>query len=91
MLWFTTGKNFHLKKIKEIVGSKHIIGGFYDPTITLTRSKEECIDEAKRLLDVCMPGGRFYFAFNRHVLDISSVDVDKLVAVIEYVRNNAVY
>lgn len=84
-------ENGDYKKIKEVVGTKQIIGGFYDPTITLTRSKEECIDEAKRLLDVCMPGGRFFFAFNKHVLDIKSIDIDKLTAVIDYVRNEAHY
>jgi len=80
-----------VKLLKDKVGSKHIIGGFFDPTITLVRSKEECIDEVKRLLDVCMPGGRFYFAFNKHIIDINSVDVGKLVAVLEYVRDKAVY
>jgi hypothetical protein len=84
-------ENGDVKKIKEVVGAKHVIGGFFDPTITLTRSKEECIDEAKRLLDIGMPGGRFFFAFNRHVLDIASVDVNKLIAVIDYVHENAVY
>ena len=77
--------------IKETVGKKHIIGGFFDPTITLTRSKEDCIDEVKRLLEIGMPGGKFHFSFDKHVLDIKSVDVSKLVSVIEYVRDNGVY
>ena len=84
-------ENGDVKKIKEVVGAKQVIGGFFDPTITLTKSKEECIDEVKRLLDVGMPGGRFFFAFNRHVLDIASVDISKLVSVIDYVKNNAIY
>ncbi|MDR3294452.1 MAG: uroporphyrinogen decarboxylase [Clostridiales Family XIII bacterium] len=79
------------KKIKTAIGGRHIIGGFFDPTITLTHSKEECIDEVKRLLEIGMPGGRFYFAFNRHVIDINSVDVKKLQAVCEYVKENAYY
>ena len=77
--------------LKEAVGKKHIIGGFFDPTITLTKSKEDCIDEAKRLLEAGMPGGKFFFSFNKHVIDIKSVDVGKLVSVIEYVRDNGVY
>ncbi|MDR3363949.1 MAG: uroporphyrinogen decarboxylase [Clostridiales Family XIII bacterium] len=80
-----------VKKIKEVVGKKQIIGGFFDPTHTLTRSKEDCIDEAKRLLEIGMPGGRFYFAFGRHVIDIHSIDIGKLAAVIDYVHENAVY
>ena len=79
------------KLLKEKLGGRHIIGGFFDPTITLTRSTDECIDVVKRLLEIGMPGGRFYFAFNRHVIDINSVDVKKLQAVCDYVHENAYY
>ncbi|MDR1572046.1 MAG: uroporphyrinogen decarboxylase [Clostridiales Family XIII bacterium] len=79
------------KLIKEKMGDRHIIGGFFDPTVTLTRSLDECLDDVKRLLDIGMPGGRFYFAFNKHVIDINSVDVKKLQAVCEYVHENAYY
>lgn len=79
------------KLIKEVVGKKQIIGGFFDPTITLTRSKEECLDEVKRLVDICAPSGRFFFAFNKHVMDINSIDVKKLQAVIDWVRENTYY
>jgi uroporphyrinogen-III decarboxylase len=80
-----------VKLIKEKMGDRHIIGGFFDPTITLTRSLDECLDEVKRLLETGMPGGRFYFAFNKHVIDINSVDVKKLQAVCEYVHENSNY
>jgi hypothetical protein len=78
-------------KMKSTFGREHAFGGLYDPTLTLTRTKEECIDEAKRLFDVCGEGGRFYFCFNRNVMDIKSVDVPKLQAVLEWVRTKAVY
>ncbi|MDR1566452.1 MAG: hypothetical protein LBS48_04110, partial [Treponema sp.] len=45
------------KRFTETVGKDHVFAGFYDPTITLSRSKEECIDEAKKLLDICMKSG----------------------------------
>lgn len=77
--------------IKKTVGKNHAIGGFYDPTITLSRSKGECIDEAKRLLDTCMEGGRFFFAFDRSIMDIKSIDAAKLQAVLEWVRDNGTY
>ncbi|MDR0518935.1 MAG: uroporphyrinogen decarboxylase [Clostridiales Family XIII bacterium] len=73
------------------LGRNHVFGGFFDPTITLARSKEECIDEAKRLLDTCMDSGHFFFSFNRNVMDIKSIDIAKLAAVLEWVRNNAYY
>ncbi|MDR3160895.1 MAG: hypothetical protein LBU28_04700 [Spirochaetaceae bacterium] len=79
------------KKIKETFGNKHVFGGFFDPTMTLTHSKEECIDWVKRMLDVCAPGGGFYFGFDRHVLDIKSIDVKKLQAVCDYVHLNTNY
>lgn len=79
------------RHIKETAGKDHVIGGFFDPMITLTKSAPACIDEAKRLLDACMEGGKFYFAFDKNIIDIKSVNVHKLAAVVEWVRQNAVY
>jgi len=73
------------------VGKDHIFGGFYDPTISLTRSKEECIDEAKRLLDIGMKTGKFYFCFDKGIMDIRSIDVSKVVSVLEWVIQNGKY
>ena len=79
------------KAFADTVGKEHVIGGFYDPTISLTRSKQECIDEAKKLLDITMKTGKYYFCFDKSVLDIKSIDVSKVVAVLEWVRENAKY
>jgi hypothetical protein len=79
------------KRFTETVGKDHAFGGFFDPTITLARSKEECIDAAKRLLDTCMKSGHFFFRFDKGVIDIKSVDVSKLQAVLEWVRDNGNY
>jgi hypothetical protein len=73
------------------VGKDHVFGGFYDPTITLSRSKEECIDEAKKLLDTCMKSDHFYFTFDKSVIDMKSVNVPKLQAVCEWVYENGKY
>ena len=75
----------------DTVGKDHVIGGFYDPTISLTRSKEECIDEAKRLLDIVMKTGKYYFCFDKSVLSIKSIDVSKIQAVLEWINANAKY
>jgi len=77
--------------IKKSFGREHVFGGLYDPTITLTRTKEECIDEAKRLFEICGEGGRFYFCFNRNVMDINSIDSSKLRAVLDWIHTKAVY
>jgi len=79
------------KVFSDTVGRDHIIGGFYDPTITLTRSKEECIDAAKKLLDIVMKTGKYYFCFDKGVMHIKSIDVGKLQAVLEWVTENARY
>ena len=79
------------KVFTETVGKDHIIGGFFDPTISLVRSKEACIDEAKRLLDITMKSGKYYFCFDKSVMDIKSIDVGKIQAVLEWVTENAKY
>jgi len=88
IMWIEAGDP---KRFTETVGKEHIFGGFFDPTITLGRSKEECIDEAKRLLDITMKSGKFYFCFDRGILDIKSVNVSKLQAVMQWVCENAKY
>jgi len=79
------------KVFTETVGKDHIIGGFYDPTISLARSKEECIDEVKKLLDIVMKTGKYYFTFDRSVMDVKSIDISKIQAVLEWVAVNAKY
>jgi hypothetical protein len=79
------------KRFTETVGKDHVFGGFFDPTITLARSKQECIDEAKKLLDICMKSDHFYFTFDKSVIDMKSVDVPKLQAVLEWVYENGTY
>lgn len=80
-----------MEKYTEILGKNHVFGGFFDPTITLARSREECIDEAKRILDTCMKSGHFFFSFDRNVMDVKSIDIGKLQAVLEWVAANGSY
>ena len=76
---------------KEKVGKDRPIGGFFDPTMTLTKSKEDCLDAVKRLCDTLGPGGNAYFRFNKGVIDIKSINVGKLQACLEWVRDNTDY
>jgi hypothetical protein len=87
-IYFENADPVHITKT---IGRDHVFGGFYNPTITLARSREECIDEAKRLLDICMESGHFYFTFDSDVLDIKSIDAAKLAAVLEWIRDNGRY
>lgn len=79
------------KLLKKVVGKNHVISGFIDSTITLTRSKDECIEEVKRTLDVLADGGRYWFSFNKGLLDITSFDISKVVAMLEWVHVNTDY
>jgi hypothetical protein len=85
VLWMEAGDP---KRFTETVGKDHIFGGFFDPTITLGKSKEDCIDVAKKLLDVCTKSDHFYFTFDRGIIDMKSVNVPKLQAVLEWVHEN---
>jgi hypothetical protein len=88
LVWVEDGDQ---EKYTATVGREHIFGGFFDPTITLVKSKEECIDTVKRMCDVCMKSDHFYFTFNRSVMDVASIDIGKLQAVLEWMRDNALY
>lgn len=75
----------------DTVGKTHPFGGFYDPTITLVKSQEACIDEAKRLLDIGMRTGKYIFSFDKNIIDGKSIDALKLAKVLEFVREYAYY
>jgi len=78
-----------MKKYTETFGKDHCFGGFFDATMTLSKTKEQCIDYVKEMCDICMKSDHFYFTFNKGVMDINSVDIPKLQAVLEWVRDNA--
>lgn len=79
------------KLIKDVVGKNHVITGFADPSITLTRSKEQCIDYAKELVDTLAPGGRYYFGWGRSIMSVKSVDISKVAAMLEWLHLNTDY
>jgi len=85
-VWIEDGD---MTKYTKTVGKDHVFGGFFDATITLSKTKEECIDVVKNMCDVCMESDHFYLTFNKSVMDINSVDITKLQAVLEWLRDNA--
>lgn len=56
------------KKFKDKLGKKHIISGFYPFSLFATATVQQCLDEAKKLIDILAPGGNCSF------------DVDKVMA-----------
>ncbi|MCR4431048.1 MAG: uroporphyrinogen decarboxylase [Tepidanaerobacteraceae bacterium] len=88
VLWFEYGDP---KVIKEKLGKKHIITGLYPVMNLKTKSKEECVAEAKRYVDILAPGGKYIFGFDKDPLLLSDINLENLCAVAETVRDYAVY
>lgn len=79
------------KLVKEKLGKKHILLGFYPIALLKTGTKEQCIDKAKELIDILAPGGKYVFDFDKVPLTMDSINVENLQAVLEYVGTNANY
>ncbi len=79
------------RKTKELLGTKHIISGFYPITLLKTGTREQCIDKAKELIDILAPGGKYFFSMDKSPVSLDSVNVDNLRAVLEYVAGNTAY
>jgi len=79
------------KLIKEKLGKKHIIHGLYPVVNLKTKTKEQCVDEVKRYLDILAPGGKYIFSFDKEPLFLSDVNMECLQAVVETVRDYGVY
>jgi hypothetical protein len=79
------------KLIKEKLGKKHIIIGMYPIMNLKTKSKEECVAEVKKHLDILAPGGKYIFGFDKSPLLFSDINLENLCAVVETVRDYGVY
>ena len=65
--------------------------GMYPIMSMKTKSKEECVDEVKRYIDILAPGGKYIFGFDKSPLFFTDVKMECLCEVTETVRNYAVY
>ncbi len=77
------------KIIKDKLGKKFILEGFYPLTLLNTGSKKQIIDKAKEILDIMMPGGGYLFNFDK--IPHSNINIDNLVVLSEYLRDHAFY
>jgi hypothetical protein len=55
------------------------------------KTKQQCIDKAKELLDIMMPIGGYVFDFDKRPLVLSDIDFEILNAVTEYIRDHGVF
>ncbi|MFZ7133882.1 MAG: uroporphyrinogen decarboxylase [Eubacteriales bacterium] len=79
------------QKITDKLGNKHIITGLYPITLLKTGTKQQCVDKAKELIDILAPGGKYIFSLDKQVITATSIKLDNLAAVTEYVRDNTNY
>ncbi len=77
--------------VKEKLGRRHVLTGMYPLTLLKTGTKEQCVDKAKELIDTLAPGGGYIFSLDKVILTAGSIDLSNLIAVLEYVRDNALY
>lgn len=81
------------KLVKEKLGKKHIISGFYPVIMLQTGTKQQCVDKAKELLEILAPGGRYWWQADKSIINLEANGpvVENLRAVLEYVHENGTY
>ncbi|HZK25619.1 MAG TPA: uroporphyrinogen decarboxylase family protein [Oscillospiraceae bacterium] len=79
------------KIVKEKLGSKQIISGFYPVMLLHTGTKQQCLDKAKELMDILAPGGRFWFNTDKGPMDMHGNIAENLRAVLEFVYDYGKY
>ena len=76
---------------KKLLGDKFAIMGGVLTNMLRYGTKQECIDEAKKIVDICAPGGGFIFATERILCTLGDVKLDNLIAVNEFVHDYGKY
>jgi len=81
------------KLVKEKLGKKHIISGFYPVTLLQTGTKQQCVDKTKELMDILAPGGKYWWQADKSIINLEANGpvVENLRAVLEYVHDNGTY
>lgn len=81
------------QKVKEKLGKKHILSGFYPATLLQTGTTAQCIDKVKETIDILAPGGKYWFNLDKPLLPSgeSETVAKNLKAVLHYVYKNGSY
>ena len=80
-----------IAKAKREIGDNIAIIGGLPLELMKTGTKQECIDQAKRVIDECAPGGGFMLCTNKGILSPNDISVENLVAVNEFAREYGKY
>ena len=87
-LWFEFGDP---KLVKDTLGKRYIISGFYPVALLQTATEQECVDEAKRHIDILAPDGGYIFNTDKIIYSLNTKIADNLQAVIDTIRTYGVY
>lgn len=79
------------KKFKDKLGKKMALGGFYPISLLKTGTKEQCVDKLKELLDILMPGGNYFFRFDKSALRLGDLNIENYTAVMDYLFAHSKY
>lgn len=79
------------KLAKDTLGKDYILAGFYSLGTFASKTPDECVDEAKRVLDIMAPGGNYMFRTDKAPIMDTDLNMDGYKAVVKYVMNNTDY
>ena len=80
------------KLFTEKLGKKFVLSGLFPLSSIHEKTKEQCLDDVKRFLDIVMPRSHlFYFSPNKEAMDIHGNFVENMKAVQEYILEHAHY
>lgn len=78
-------------KAKKLIGDNVTIAGGMNTEQLFYNSKEQLIEEAKRVVDICAPGGGFIFTTDKILIAPNDVNVDNFRAVNDFVMTYGKY
>ncbi len=78
-------------KAKKLIGDKFtIVGGVLTNTLRYG-TRQECLDEAKKIVDECAPGGGFIFSMEKCLCTYGDIKTENLIAVNQFVHEYGKY
>jgi len=79
------------KLYKEKLGDVMCLTGFYPLSLLKNGTKEECVDEAKKIVEALAPKGGFIFSPDKIILKSDDVNPENYHAVTNYLRKEGKY
>ncbi|ACL19875.1 conserved hypothetical protein [Desulfitobacterium hafniense DCB-2] len=80
-----------MKEVLERTNKKHIISGLYPVTMLETSSEKECMDYARKTVEILGQNGNYIFNFDKPILSLDENSMQNLRAVIATVRKYGEY